>query len=1084
MAIPTIFDALAKAVADANAKAKATTTAPVTTPAKTTTTAPKTSTPSLIQDIKTSQATGKSLLQVIKERQATPTKTETVTTTATKTTTPPKFVASPLNPLEQLIGKTNPAMAQKMYESRTGKTVTAPITEPSSGRIGLTDTATPTTGTKVVTPPVVTPGIQSNLFYNPLESFIAKTNPQMARNMFESRVEKNKFNETVVTNQAQSDIKGSIAYKFNVPVNDYDYTTESNRLSSDITSAEANIQSNWTWLKNYNSYERGINNNISTIQSGPSDAKWEIDINQDNKIDPDTEVFTPSQAIDYFKGELSSAKLTKQNVEANITLLDSDIKSMKKSKIYLEEYQRKGYYLDVKDGEYYFSEPKASEVVEKVYGDRPDLYIASELRTLGFGVLLAGGQDLLSGGGTKSLEANREATAESILGATRLEGESIESHAVRFWTSGEAIMDVWVPVATLGLSKALTVGGRLVAPKLISWGSKLLSEAGPTTKTIVAGAKTVGAVGSKILSEPVAQYGMKYGMYGMMEAPNLISIAQERPEMFGSTLGKSLYRWEVTWGAMDVGFDGGIRAKAKGPWIEEDIKSTLNIPSTVQEQKAVGLINVIQEPSTKQGEMQFIAGGRVAVKPVRGGEPVMVDVEAYGLSNEIEAIKGIRSSESSGIARYTWDETVGLRKKTQSIVKPFEGSAFEVGKVQETRIISSVEIGMGELEPTMGGSLTKVASIGETTKGTTVEFYASTGKYSNVIEDMMGDQTSMGFVFTKQGKKEVAGIEKGGVNLIERPGKSFKKTPWSFEKNAGQDIASQPLIEKTATPTTDIGSKLTSEASKIVSDETGIVATSGAGLMSGAKVSLRELEAMEFGIQPSSKWDATKPSGATSTRRISRSIQGIDNTSLLSVSSMSLEGAGEININENDIFTGNIYGTDLGINLGIKEDNIPETGTRLSEEVKIDTSQASKSESISLSKSESLTEMDLISPTEYFPNPIKPTIFIPKPRFPRRPKQEDEEEKYFKPVKRQRELIKSTSRRRAKGLMADLLSVTQSQARYGKSTQPKLTTKLWKESEKSLFKRVPTQELMKGGRTKADNLIGNKKKGGKKNVYY
>jgi hypothetical protein len=128
--------------------------------------------------------------------------------------------------------------------------------------------------------------------------------------------------------------------------------------------------------------------------------------------------------------------------------------------------------------------------------------------------------------------------------------------------------------------------------------------------------------------------------------------------------------------------------------------------------------------------------------------------------------------------------------------------------------------------------------------------------------------------------------------------------------------------------------------------------------------------------------------------------------------------------------------------------------------------------------------MDLISPTEYFPNPIKPTIFIPRPRFPRRPKQEDDEDKYFKPVKRQKELIKSTSRRRAKGLMADLLSVTQSQARYGKSTQPKLTTKLWKESEKSLFKRVPTQELMKGGRTKADNLIGNKKKGGKKNVYY
>ena len=140
---------------------------------------------------------------------------------------------------------------------------------------------------------------------------------------------------------------------------------------------------------------------------------------------------------------------------------------------------------------------------------------------------------------------------------------------------------------------------------------------------------------------------------------------------------------------------------------------------------------------------------------------------------------------------------------------------------------------------------------------------------------------------------------------------------------------------------------------------------------------------------------------------------------------------------------------------------------------------------------------DLITPTELTGYE---EITIPKPIdiFHRKKFPEEEEEKpgLLEPKREGRRLSLKTRRPKGKGLMSDLLSVTRSHALYGKATQPRLTKKLWAESEKSLFKTVPTQELMTRGR-RFKNLIGsdklsgdligkgkNKKTGGKKNAYY
>lgn len=72
-----------------------------------------------------------------------------------------------------------------------------------------------------------------------------------------------------------------------------------------------------------------------------------------------------------------------------------------------------------------------------------------------------------------------------------------------------------------------------------------------------------------------------------------------------------------------------------------------------------------------------------------------------------------------------------------------------------------------------------------------------------------------------------------------------------------------------------------------------------------------------------------------------------------------------------------------------------------------------------------------------------------------------------------------------KGIMADLLSATQSQARYGKATQPEPTPGLFEASEKTLFIRVPTKELMgKPERSLFGSQNNNKNMRGKKNVRY
>jgi hypothetical protein len=249
-----------------------------------------------------------------------------------------------------------------------------------------------------------------------------------------------------------------------------------------------------------------------------------------------------------------------------INYINKSINQLTESGAYLQRYKEAGYVLKKTDEGYSFALPKASEVVKSVYGgERPDIYIASELRTLGFGTLFAGVQQLVTK--QPSLEAHKEETAEAILGTTRKPGESIEAYTGRFWTSPEAVMDVWLPVATLGVSKGITTAGRIFAPEIASIGSKLAGFGSKGSAIIQKipdpirysgfrvgfASKTALYETGKVLAKPGMGYALKYGLYGTMAAPQLYETAMEQPELFGARLGQSLTRYEVGMGTLAAG---------------------------------------------------------------------------------------------------------------------------------------------------------------------------------------------------------------------------------------------------------------------------------------------------------------------------------------------------------------------------------------------------------------------------------------------------------------------------------------------------------------------------------------------------
>jgi len=152
-----------------------------------------------------------------------------------------------------------------------------------------------------------------------------------------------------------------------------------------------------------------------------------------------------------------------------------------------------------------------SKLVTERYGtERWDIYVAKHAQNLGLPTLIAGVQTI-TGQDPKAWGRLHEQYAAEILESTRRPGESLEDYSARFFTSPQAIMNIYLPIATLGagyIVKPYLIGLKTITPasKVFPITSRIAYYGAKYHKAIVAG--TVGAIGGvtayQVYKEPEA----------------------------------------------------------------------------------------------------------------------------------------------------------------------------------------------------------------------------------------------------------------------------------------------------------------------------------------------------------------------------------------------------------------------------------------------------------------------------------------------------------------------------------------------------------------------------------------------------
>ncbi len=886
-------------------------------------------------------------------------------------------------------------------------------------------------------------------------------------------------------------------FGYSPPESQYAYQQAIQKTSDNVTNLVNYVNQARQFEAGYSKYQKDISSQINMVQSGDPTTTWVLGGKN----------YSQKEALDYLRGEQERSqnihnvligKTPGTNDMISIPQATKDIRTLIEQKGTLQQYQQAGYKIIETDKGYSFSTPKATEVVKGYYGDRPDLYTAQAMRSLGVQYIGAGIQQLVTG--QQSLEALKESEAQSILGSSKRIGESAEAYTQRFWTSPEVIAEVYVPIATFGVFKGVSLLGKAIAPTV----SELIGGSKVAT-TIIGGAKTLlKPIGEFAVEHPIiSKAGIKYGLYGVQAGPGLIETAQKQPESVGGQFAKSLYGWEITWGMMEAGLGKSnlFESKSQKALKQEFSERFAPTPETVQQQVAMSDINIWQKGIEGKGGPQGISifrtgeGGKVIVEniPMKAGEkPLVIDVSARGITENVEVIMGKQGTISEGYAllKYTEKGPLGLGEKTYYTMRKIGSSAEEMpGLIPGRRTVYSEEWMEGRLEPTTGQTLTNIDELLRIQKPSLiVEKYAGTGEYSNIIENLMGKTQTKGQIFTigKTGKA----VDEWG--LLES-GKSIEEEALGKQYYFGQELAPQelvkPTVEKIIKPSLTTPSATGIETS--ILKEAGIFAKeiqAQTKFLTGVGLGATELVGAGLGVSAISKAGEyyAKPSVAVMggmeslTKQELRSITetGIKPISILEPEKESrifIEGAGkeigEISRREVDILP------DIGRELEQpqKEGLAPLTGL------------ASISESTQLKDVKAISEGITLTtlkgiPISFFkggftPPPPPPPVFFKKKK--------DEAEQWGTKYYKGEELMTTRKgKRKPKGLPPDLLSATISQARYGKSTAPKVTEKLFKESGKGLFLRTPTVELMKGNKNR--NYMGSKKtKGGtKKNAYY
>jgi len=456
------------------------------------------------------------------------------------------------------------------------------------------------------------------------------------------------------------------------------------------------------------------------------------------------------EALPYFRGHLKSLEETADKL-SEYESIQSRLVEQEKT---IRGYRDLGYSLRITDkGEYVIEEPKSYDVMKWKHKGKTDVllvsasFLASPLAVQTWG----SGLGMLVTGDEKIREAELERLSEYALGldVAIKKGEYVG----RVLISPAMAEGVYLPLATFGIAKGISLGVTGMSPYVISGAervtttfTKVVGHLPSKLQTVITVAKQpvifAGKGGLRIMGTAPARVGFKYGVFLGLSGQQLLTVPKER---FAGEFARALFRYELQWGAMKLGFKG-TKVDAK-KWVEKDILETKGIPPSVKQQEVVGRLYVGHRPlSDTRGKFGVI--GKALVKQ-EGQKPVEVYLTVKGWT---KTHPQIQLAESIGAGKFSFYDVSGVEKIS---FRPIYTSSTEFAKAGKTKLLYSTETVMGKVEPYTGESITKLLKLSETEK-LSFDYFTAKGEYSNIIEDVIGKHKFIGLSF---------GVKTGGKLL-------------------------------------------------------------------------------------------------------------------------------------------------------------------------------------------------------------------------------------------------------------------------------------------------------------------------------
>lgn len=794
-------------------------------------------------------------------------------------------------------------------------------------------------------------------------------------------------------------------------------------------------------LKNIRDAETNINalqKNYKTISEAPEDSMWQIS-GYAEPVDKETALQEIQRSI--YINEKAIAQKT------NIYELEEQYKKLEQQKDLLQEYQKKGYEIDETAGGYSFALPSAYEAHVGLFGkEKTDIMLTSSAfikSPLAIGTIGSAIQSAITGD-KKVQEAEQEALAQYSFGLQESLGEGPVAYVGKVATGGAVVTGIVVPLATMGLGYGISG---------LQAGATGLSTAGTLAKV---GASTVGK-GLLLLGKGVP-IGIGAGA-GITAVGAVSQLATEQPERLGAVLA------EIGFGAgmAIAGFKAGQRLyEARIPPPPRDI---------------LGKVTVVEEQLGGK-KIGFEARGQELVSAGKGKPPTKVDVYMRGTAEPSPFGKDLQITEGVGTVTYT--------------TKPsLIGRLFGRPDVTRTQVFS---LG-GEARPLIQSPQQALSVARGTTQPMAGQTWGATAP-------QYGPTISKGLAITKQlealdFKASQFPVLPSGTTQSQLYYMGVYKTPVGVTGKAIQfgDVFRLPSAQAGAGAGGIGGSGISIDLG------TGTIAVQQTGILSAVAPSIAGVVGTAVPVTLTTTIPFISPAiglaggavGAVQAQVVKPKVREVPAVQALQQPIAQVQEAPTLTMLLPEV-TGEVgvegivspkIGYQPMVQPVVEPTQEPEVGEPYAPPVQEfvqdllpQQEQEQQQELIQQQLLETVTVTPIIGITEVVPPPpISWTVPYPFPivseeeqEQKRKKKKKEEEEKKKRKLKK----IKKPK----KEFLADIASVTKSQALFGTATHPALTPEQWRRAEQTGFVVVPTVELQeeergkRGTRASPRELIG------------